>query len=253
MDPNEASIFTAAIILTSTVGIIIVYFVVSIIRQQQRNLQLNRKNILSEIASLEHERSRITNDLHDEVSPTLSVIKFQINSLQLVREEDRLQVNHASEHLDRVVEKMREISNNLVPNSLLRKGLCFSIEEFIRNFENVTRIPVQLESMDQQQMPPLSQEKNLNIYRLLQEVMHNGLKHADASEMKLKLDVKDNYLTLFYKDNGKGFDYQKALRESNGFGLRSMKSRVEILNGRLSVESKANVGTAFLFEIPLKN
>jgi signal transduction histidine kinase len=107
--------FNAILITAITLSIIIAYFLISIIRQQRRNLALQRENILAEVNAMERERERIANDLHDDVSPILSVIRFQINSIAVKNTEDEEQILQASEHLDNLIQRLRDISNNLMP------------------------------------------------------------------------------------------------------------------------------------------
>src|SRR5688500_2056178 len=118
MDQQETSLLTAVVIAAVALGIIIFAFFLSIIRQQRRNLALQKMNMMAEINAMERERARIANDLHDDLSPVLSVIKFQVISLKVTEEKDQQQVQHAAAHLDSMIHRLREISNNLMPNTL---------------------------------------------------------------------------------------------------------------------------------------
>lgn len=249
MNSQEATIYTAIIISSFVIGMIIIYFFISIIRHQYRNLELQRQNILSEITAMEKERSRIANDLHDELSPLLSVIRFQINSITLSVQDDEHQVNKASAHLDNLICRLREISNNLMPVSLLRKGLLVTIAEFLRNIEATGNIRINFDCHGIKEIP---QEKSIHIYRIVQELIHNGVKHAQASELTLQMRIRNNCLSMTCVDNGIGFDYEKVTKESTGFGLRSLKSRCELIGGKMMVESKRGEGAAFLFQIPIQ-
>ena len=92
MDTPETTIYDAIVIACIVMGVIIVYFFISVIRQQRENLALRKKNILSEISGLEKERARIASDLHDELGPLLSAVKMKINSFELTDPEDQLQL-----------------------------------------------------------------------------------------------------------------------------------------------------------------
>lgn len=248
MNSQEESLFTAIVITAVTIGIIILYFFISIIRQQRRNLQLQKESLHVEINAMESERNRIANDLHDDVSPILSVIRFQVNSIQVNNKEDELQIQEASEHLDNLLNKLREISNNLMPASLARKGLVISVGEFLRNVEASARIKISYNHDENLEVP---HEKSIHIYRMVQELIHNGIKHAKATEITLQLKMNDRSLVVFYEDNGRGFNFEKAMANSTGFGLRSLKSRADLMDGSLHVESKPEQGAQFLFQIPM--
>lgn len=247
MDPKEASLYHAILITSVVLGIIIIYFVISMIRHQRRNLELNRLNILAEISTLEKERTRIAADLHDELGPILSAIKFKINSLDVTDDEDTVQLHQASSHIDDLIKRMREIAANLMPSALLRKGLVVAIEEFIHN---IAQSPTHI-SFRHEHFPEIAQEKSINIYRIVQEVVHNALKHAQAKELSIDLATKNNYILLTVIDDGVGFDYAHRLKENSGLGLRNLKSRAEIMGGNFHIDSKPAKGTKYLFEIPL--
>ena len=123
MDTKEATLFTAIVIAGFIIVLFIAFFILSIIRQQRRILELSRQNTLAEITAMEKERARIANDLHDDLGPIMSVTKFQVDNLTIEDEEEKGQQLQAVEHLDNLLTRLREISNDLMPQVLLRKGL----------------------------------------------------------------------------------------------------------------------------------
>src|SRR5690349_8916044 len=131
MDAKETSFFTAVLIVSIIIGVIIIYFITSIIRQQRRNIDLYRQSVLAEITAMEKERARIAADLHDELGPMLSAIKLKINSFELTDADDLIQVDKTNAHIDGLIKRMREISYDLIPNTLIRKGLVVALKEFI--------------------------------------------------------------------------------------------------------------------------
>ena len=249
MDPQETTLFTAIIIAGVVLGIIIIFFAISIVSQQRRNLELSKQAILAELTAMEKERSRIAQDLHDDVGPILSVVKFQVDSVAPPSEDDAVQLKAASQHLDLLIDRMREIAKDLMPSALIRKGLVASVEEFAQSVTSSKGIEVVFTRCSD--LIDISKEKSLNIYRLLQESVHNSLKHASATRIDIDLQRQGNTLLLLCRDNGSGFDYNTTLQESTGLGLRSLRGRVEIMGGTLKAESKKGVGTAYLFLIPL--
>ncbi len=248
MDAQEERIFVAIIITAVVLGIIIVFFAVSIIRQQRRVILLQKANILAEIKTMEAERSRIAADLHDELGPLLSVIKFQVDYGRQPG-NGYAELDKASEQLDEIISRMREIANNLMPSSLLRKGLIIALKEYIQRMEaSGMRLKILFSH------PPelvLQEHQVLHVYRTLQEVIHNTVKHADAELLQLKIEIKDGKLLLLCRDNGKGFNTDRISKEKTGIGLTSLKNRTEILGGQMITESQEGKGTAFLFTIPL--
>jgi two-component system, NarL family, sensor kinase len=247
MDPEETRIYTAILISSVVIGVIIIFFIASIIRQQRRNLELQRQNILAEITTLEKERSRMAHDLHDELAPMLAAVKFKINSFDLHDEDDKLEMAKTNDHIDSLLKRIREITFDLMPNSLLRKGLVGAAHEFIQMISSHSPIEIRLQS---EKVEGLSEQKTVNIYRILQEVVHNTIKHSGATVLQVNITCENGNVILSTTDNGKGFEYEKLLKDSTGIGLRSLKSRVEIMNGEFYVESKKGKGTSYIFQIP---
>lgn len=244
MHADQTNIFTAILISCILLGIIISYFIFSITRQQRRNLELHRRNILAEINAMEKERTRIAADLHDELGPLLAVIKFKINSVESADPSDQQELARASGHIDDLIKRIREISANLMPSALARKGLVIALQEFINN---IGRNALQI-TFKYSELPELNQEQKINIYRIVQEIVHNAIKHARATELQVDVAAKQNLLVLMATDNGIGFN---PGGESDGLGLRNLKSRAELMRGKFAIDSKPDKGTTYYFEIPV--
>ncbi|HSK13338.1 MAG TPA: histidine kinase, partial [Phnomibacter sp.] len=177
MDTTEKAFYSAFLIALSIVGLILFYFLVSIIRQQRRYRNLAKAKISAEITTLENERKRIASDLHDEVGPLLSAVKLQINHLEADDDHQRKLVERSSAYIDDVIKKMREISNDLLPNILVRRGLGVAVEDFLDKLRGGTSTKIEAE-IDLPERLPMDVE--VNLYRIVQEITHNTLKHAKA-------------------------------------------------------------------------
>jgi two-component system, NarL family, sensor kinase len=246
MDEKEARFYTAILIVCAVVGVIIAYFIVSIIRQQRRTVRLYKQSLLTEITTLEKERSRMASDLHDEVGPLLSAIKLRIGSLDIHGEEDEEEVRKTETQLDTLIKRMREISFDLMPTSLTRKGLAAALNEFIEYCSKSNVLKISFKYVDIQ----LTQAQSINLYRIVQEIIHNTIKHAEALELLIELKKEKNKIVLATKDNGKGFDYEEKSGEAKGLGLQNLLRRSEIIGGKMFFESKKGKGTTYIFEIP---
>lgn len=248
MDAQEARIYIAIIITVLVLGVIIFYFALSIIRQQKRNIALQKTNTLAEINAMERERSRMAVDLHDDLGPILSVIKFQVDHVQAITTDEKEQLEQASELLDGLVERIRDIANDLMPVAIKRKGLIAAVEEFINKAAQGSAIAINYSSPASINM---TEEKAINIYRAVQETVHNCLRHSAATQLDISISQKGDFLQILCKDNGKGFDLERIESDNSGMGLRSLKNRTEIVGGTLLIESKPGIGTALLFTIPI--
>jgi signal transduction histidine kinase len=246
MDEREKSFYTAILIVCAVVGVIITYFIISIIRQQRRTVRLYKQSLLTEINTLEKERSRMASDLHDEVGPLLSAVKLRIGSLD-VSEADEEDVEKTNQQIDNLIKRMREISFDLMPTSLIRKGFTAALSEFIEYCSKSSELKINFQFADIR----LSQSQAINMYRIIQEIIHNTIKHAEASELLIELRQEEENVVLATRDNGKGFNYDEKTNEAKGQGLRNLFSRTEIIGGKMFFESKKEKGTTYIFEIPI--
>lgn len=248
MGTKEQDLYQSLLIVAGIVGIILVYFIITIIRYQRKSLRLNKEKIRAEIDTLENERRRIASDLHDELGPLLSAVKLQINNLETDLPEDKNLIEKSSGHIDNIIKKLREISNNLMPNTLLRKGLKKALEELAETCQQTFKIEVRFTC---EQELKLSQDKEINIYRIVQEIIHNTVKHAVADCLVIRITEENNRLFLVTADNGKGFDFFTKSRENSGLGLRNLQSRAEVMGGEMACSTSAGKGTMYTFEIPV--
>jgi signal transduction histidine kinase len=249
MDAKETTIYAAVLIVSIVLGIIITYFVISIIRQQRRSVRLYKQSIYTEITTLERERTRMAADLHDEVGPILSAVKLRLNSLDIHNEVDAQEVKTTNEQIDRLLRRMREISFDLMPTSLIRKGLPAALNEFIEYCNRSNELSIRFKYEDVK----LSEQQAINLYRIIQEIIHNTIKHAKASEIIIELRRDKDTIVLATRDNGIGFNYDNKSKENSGQGLRNLLSRTEIIGGKMFFESGKGKGTTYIFEIPIAN
>ncbi len=246
MDPHQTKIYTAILIAAGILGIIVFYFIISIVRNQRRHLKLQQENILIEITTLENERRRIVSDLHDELGPLLSVVKFQVMGIDTENEENLELIEKANRNLDDILQRIREICNHLMPQVLIRKGLLMAIQEFISDLNDNTSVKMEFTS----QQVELPEEKAVHIFRMIQEIVQNALKHSAATWIQIDVKGKDNKVIITARDNGKGFSTGTILKTGKGYGLKNILSRADILRGEVYLASAPGKGTTYTIEIP---
>lgn len=248
MHAQEDSLFKFILIICLVLGAVISFFIISLVRQHRRNIEMYKAKIAAEITTLENERARISADLHDDLGPLLSAIKFKISSVE-TNEEDGIVIAQSGKHIDEVINKLRLISNNLLPATLLRKGLVYATEEFIQQAGYTNNLIINFRYGN---IPPLPKDIAVNVYRIIQEIIHNSIKHSGAKKLDISLHADENMLLLRCRDSGKGFDQSKVAKDKAGLGLRNLWSRTELLHGEMFLESQLNKGTSYIIEIPLK-
>jgi signal transduction histidine kinase len=249
MDAQEERIYLAVIISVLVVGSILAYLSIIIFRQQRKTLVLQKANAIAEINAMEKERARIAADLHDDLGPVLSVIKFRIDGATPKIQEAAAELKIASKELDEVIEKLREIAHNLLPAVLQKKGPIPAIEDFIYQMGSLNGLKADIEYPT---ALTFREDHGIQIYRIVQEAVNNCIKHAGATKMQIIFREYKDHVKLFCQDNGKGIEIKDSYPVHSGRGLQSMKNRIELMGGSLKIESKIGVGTILIFEIPVK-
>jgi two-component system, NarL family, sensor kinase len=243
----QEELFNVVLISAVIITLIIVFFIISIVREHKKVLKWQQARIAAEINTLENERKRIADDLHDELGPLLSAIKLQINHLEPADEIENAVLEKSSAQIDSIIQRFREISYDLLPNTLVRKGFIKATEEFIAKLKPVHPLDITFESCFFTLLP----EREINLYRILQEIIHNTFKHSRATTLSIRLQKNNKTLLLTTKDDGIGFNYSEKTQIARGLGLLSIHSRVELLGGQLLINTQPGAGTLIEIEIPL--
>lgn len=263
---NNFDYFYVVIFLTIFTFVILLAIILFVTYYQRKQIQqkvalqelkneMQRQMLESALEVQEVERVRIAKDLHDEVGAMLSVTKMSFNQLlrKLDSAEDLAKMGKQTrELLEQSIGQVRRISKELVPSTLEEFGLILSIDEFIQkvHLASTTSFTFSHEGISEKQR--FDKKIELTIYRLIQELVNNALKHAEAQEITLKLTAKNNKIVFIFTDNGKGFDF-KAIRNDpkSGLGLRNLESRLSVINGAIDVQSSIGKGTITTIEIPI--
>jgi signal transduction histidine kinase len=233
------------IFIGAFLGVIITFFIITMLRYHRRYVRLQKDRVMNEIAVLENERRRMAYDLHDGLGPMLSSIKLNINSIETNSKEDEAIIQKASNHIDDTITNMRAISYNLLPVTLERKGLFEALREFIDHASARSKLPIQLFLKHPVKIP---KDKEIHVFRMLQEIVHNSIKHAKAKNLYIGFGYDEERVVIFAKDDGIGFDYAHVKEHSGGLGLKSIESRADLLNCIMLVESAPGKGTSWLFK-----
>jgi signal transduction histidine kinase len=248
MDTNETKIYIALLIAAGILSVFLIFFILTIIGHQRRHQILQKEKTNAEITTLEKERARIASDLHDDLGPVLSAVKLLINNVDLKSAEDTETLAKATHYIDTILAQLRTISNNLMPQALIRKGLLVAVEEFVSERPQKSKMRICFRFDERIQLAPA---ESIHLYRIILEIIHNAEKHAEATELKISLQADANKLMLELKDNGKGFDSRDSSVTQKGLGLKNILSRVDTLKGNMYLNSSPKKGTEYLIEIPL--
>lgn len=224
MHPEETRIFFA--ILTSVIILVILmaFFVITIVRYSKIKIASHQEKTTTDTIILEKERERIAADLHDDLGATLSAIKIKLQCLDIENIEDSSIIMEVQVLIDDSMKKLRQISYNIMPLILKRRGLHEALNEFIETITNTNRLDIKLDY----NIGKLPQEKEIHIFRIIQEVISNVLKHAHATDVKIIFKETTRLLTVQITDNGIGFNKIDAQKNGIGVGIHNIMTRVQM-------------------------
>ncbi len=203
------------------------------------------------IEAEETERKRIASDLHDGVGQLFSAVKMNLSGLftrvELVRDEDRFLAEKTMALVDESCKEVRVISHKMMPNFLLKSGIASDIRSFIEKVDAET-LKISFESQGFKEQMEFTEETIL--YRVIQELINNVIKHAQATELHIALNKTSTTISVQIEDNGIGFNLEEAL-EKGGLGMKNILVRVDYLKGKVHFEANKPSGTIVHIEIPI--
>ena len=225
------------------------------IKNQQVNELLKDQEIASTQAMLEgqdNERRRIAEELHDTLGSMLATVKLHFGHVEDVIEtgssKGREQFIKAEVLLNEACSEVRRISHDLYSGVLMKFGLKAALEQLRDTINDSAGIQAQFITSGLSGRLPY--ESEMNLYRVVQELVSNTIKYSGATKITLQVGVQEEELNLMYEDNGKGFDLSKVKR---GMGLDNIENRVKRLSGNVHIDSTPGYGMTVIIEIPVVN
>ncbi len=201
------------------------------------------------ISGQEKERKRLAEELHDNLGSSLTTVKLYFENLKSnVKDEQGLEVYHRTEQiLDDTYETIRTMSHNRNNGVLASKGLIPSLQTLADKITSSNKLTVELihHGLDKK----LENSIELIIFRTIQELLNNIIKHAHATHATINLTSYDENLNIMVEDNGKGFN-ATVLPETEGMGLSNIEKRIENLDGTFEIDSHPGRGTTINIDIP---
>jgi signal transduction histidine kinase len=224
--------------------------------QEQQIQKLEAEKLLSATEAVlkgeEQERSRLAKDLHDGLGGLLSGIKYSFQNMKenLILTPENAQVFERSlDMLDSSIQEMRRVAHNLMPETLFRFGLDTALRDFCSNINSSGVLQVNYQSFGMENFTP-GQTVSISVYRVIQELVNNIIKHAEAGFVLVQITRSENFLLIDVEDNGKGFDTEMTENQP-GMGWKNIRSRIEYLQGTIDLKSQPGNGASVHIEIRL--
>jgi signal transduction histidine kinase len=248
MHQTESDIIFLVVVACASLGVLAFFFVIVIINYYRVNARKQNEIFNAVFETQTKERKRISEDLHDELGPLLSGIKIRVGTLRDMNNlaERESMIKETEHSLDKAVQEVRVITKNLMPRHLEEHGLIAELEELKHVIEKSKTVKMNLRVTGfETRLNPLVE---INMYRIINELVNNSMKHSKADTININLMRDKKGLRIFFTDNGKGFATDKSY---DGIGLKNIANRINLFKGQYKMESVENSGT--LFKINFRN
>jgi signal transduction histidine kinase len=214
----------------------------------QREIKIKEERMTALLEGEEKERERISKELHDGIVQELTAFKFGLNGLEKnLPDEDRTSLIQLNSDISRISNEVRELSYQMMPVTLKELGLINALNELLNRSLLRQGIEVEFNSFGLSER--LSEKIETTVYRIVQELINNTIKHSNASHVSLLLQLRNQVLQVTYEDNGIGYDTETVKK---GIGLNSLGSRIKLVRGSFDIESsQMSGGTTAYIRIPL--
>lgn len=211
--------------------------------------ELSQQKLITEITILaqEKERNELGLELHDNINQLLSVVKLYLGLAKTEKVYNEELIDKSYHHLEEAMYDIRKLSHSLVSPSLGHDGLKEALENLIESVQEPQKINIQLFIDEDYEALLIDKNKELMLYRIIQEQLNNILKYANANEINITLKQQGDQLHLSISDNGIGFDTQQ---QGNGIGLKNINSRINFYSGKMKLTSAPGKGCTLEVAIP---
>lgn len=246
MGPQERKIFITFAYVIVFIAVVIIYFFISTFFQQRKYLKLEKEKLNAEINASEQERNLIATELHNDIAPCLSSLKMRMDLIETTNTAD---IEACKAALDMCVGQIRGMAKTLAPLSVFEIPFQEALVQYIAEVNGNQALKIQFTELIRVNV---TFEQNNQLYRILQEIIVNTIKHANASLLLIEIAQEENNLLVRSSDNGIGYSFNDIRdKKKLGLGLRAIHNRIDYLNGTLSVSDDISKGTRYIIRIPL--
>jgi len=212
--------------------------------------QYEKSLITTQLEIQEQTFQNISREIHDNIGLSLTLAKLQLNTFDWSEiEKSSAKLESSIQLLSASIAQLSDISKSLNADIIIQQGLLQALEEETQRIRQADQFELRYEVKGSPVF--MDSNKELIIFRIIQEAFNNVIKHANASAVQLQLDYCPEQIQILVTDNGRGFDPERN-RNGGNAGLKNMETRAQILKGEMQVFSSAESGTNLIFTIPIE-
>ena len=219
--------------------------------QQEKQLLENRYEqalLRSKVEIQEETLKHISRELHDNLGHAASLIKINLTTIQLSQTEKTLEkIENSKELCRQLISDIKSLSVSLNSDRVSRIGFYRSLEAEVVRLKKADQFRIEL--MMQETLPDIDKDRSLILFRMMQEIFHNALKHAAAEKIVCQVRFAENILHLVISDDGVGFDLSQ--RKIEGSGIDNLLSRSAMIHARVEIDSREGAGTTVTIQLPI--
>ncbi|MEO5942686.1 MAG: sensor histidine kinase [Ferruginibacter sp.] len=226
------------------------------ILQQQKITELENEKLLTATQAIvqgqEEERTRLAKDLHDGLGGILSSTKYSLGNMKqnlIITPENAAAFERTMDMLDQSIKELRRVAHNMMPETLMKLSLSEALQDYCMQVTQSGALKVSYQNFGTEDLT-LENSTKITVYRIIQELINNAIKHANAQTADVQLIYNENKLNITVEDDGNGFD-KTLLENASGIGYKNLQSRVDFLKGTIDIQSQLKKGTSVYIEIPL--
>ncbi|MBW7840875.1 MAG: hypothetical protein H3C36_14840 [Chitinophagaceae bacterium] len=250
MDQKENTFYFTILISSLVLLSLIAVFSLTALWLYRKRIATQKELENRNLFKLESDRQRLADSLQNILLPVFNLMLPELEALKLPDDESRSSVAEIKLLASRAVEQLTRLSSLLVPRQLEEVGPAAALKNFAGIIQDTYHLPVHFSGSD---IPRLTKEAELHIYRLAEELLDNIIVHAKATQAFLNISSSERNITLLVSDDGIGLDLPYVKKSKKALGLRNILARAFVLDAEVFIESNNEGGTTYIIDIPIQN
>jgi signal transduction histidine kinase len=217
-----------------------------LLEKERMNIEFEQTLLKSQLEIQEHTFNEISREIHDNIGQVLSLVRINLNTLNAPGDGEKLEL--MDDLMGKAISDLRSLSHSLDADHIRNNGWTSAVQKLLNDLQKSGKYQVSISI--EEELPAIGSDKPIILFRMIQEVVNNIIRHAEASTIWLDVKKETDKLEIVIKDNGRGFD---AGKNSPGVGLQNLKNRSKMINAGLSISSEPGNGTTVTISINTDN